>query len=182
MMKIVNRIAVIGLLCGIAACGGNEIPEDALRLTTETAQIRQLQTKSFASKDINEVLGAGVGVMQDFGIKITGTDKELGLLIGEKQTEMNHAGEVAGAVALSVLASALGSPQEAVWNERQKLRASLFIRAVSAEKIEVRVTFQNIVWDNHNRVSSAKSVDDPEIYKDFFDKLSKAAFLEEYKL
>ncbi len=183
-MKIIHFIAVIGLSLGVISCagGGPSVPEEALRLTTETAQIRQLQTKSFEAKNINEVLSSGVGVMQDFGIKITSTDKDLGLIIGEKQTDATHYGEIAGSIALTVLAGALGSHQSATWSDTQKLRASLFIRPVSDKQIDVRVTFQNIVWDNHGQVTSAKSVEDPAIYKDFFDKLSKAAFLEEYKL
>jgi len=42
----------------------------------------------------------------------------------------------------------------------------------------VRVTFQRIVWDEQGRVSRSESLEDPELYQEFFFKLSKAVFLE----
>jgi hypothetical protein len=176
---MLKKIKYIGLICSalsITACAP-QIPEGALDLSTQTVQIRQLQTRTFKDKKLTDVLSAGVGVMQDFGIKITATDKKLGLIVGEKITDATHTGEVVGMVLLAALAGT-----QPTWSETQKLRSSLFVRKIADDKIELRITFQNVTWNNHGQISSAKTIEEPNFYQDFFAKLSKAAFLEEYKI
>jgi len=176
MTTKMKYIIPLCLFLSLSACAP-QIPDDALTLNTQTASIRQLQTRTFKDKALIDVLSSGVGVMQDFGFKITETDKKLGMLVGEKVTDASHYGEMAGMIFLAALA---GTP--ATWSETQKLRGSLLVRKVAKDKIELRITFQNIVWNNQGRVTSRKTIDDPEFYQDFFTKLSKAAFLEEYKI
>lgn len=176
MLKIHKYIALIGFALCLTACAP-EIPQGALDLSPQTVQMRQLQTRTFKTKKITDVLAAGVGVMQDFGLKITATDKNLGLIVGEKTTDATHYGEIAGKVLLAALLKT-----EATWSETQKLRSSLFVRKTTNDTIELRITFQNVVWDNQGKVTSAQTIEDPEFYQDFFVKLSKAAFLEEYKI
>lgn len=176
MMQKIKYLFLISSLLSLIACAP-QIPEDALNLSTQTAQVRQLETRTFKDKKLTEVLSAGVGVMQDFGIKITATDKQLGLIVGEKVTDATHYGEIAGKVLLAALVGT-----QVTWNETQKLRSSLFVRKIADDKIELRITFQNVVWNNQGQVTSAQTIEDPEFYQDFFAKLSKAAFLEEYKI
>ena len=174
-MKHTIKYSIIACL-GLTACAP-QIPEGALDLNTQTAQIRQLETRTFKDKKLTEILSAGVGVMQDFGIKVTATDKTLGLIVGEKVTSATHTGEVVGMVLLAAIAGT-----QPTWSETQKLRSSLFVRKIASDKIELRITFQNVVWNNHGQVTSARTIEEPEFYQDFFAKLSKAAFLEEYKI
>ena len=42
----------------------------------------------------------------------------------------------------------------------------------------VRITFQRIVYTNKGFISRSEPLGTPEIYQEFFDKLSKALFLE----
>ena len=67
---------------------------------------------------------------------------------------------------------------------RQRLRASVITRPVGDDggSIAVRVTFQRIVWNTQNRVSKAEALKDPEQYQEFFQKLSKAVFLEAHEI
>ena len=41
-----------------------------------------------------------------------------------------------------------------------------------------RITIQRVIIDTQGRVTRAEAIDEPEIYRAFFDKLSKATFLE----
>jgi len=43
------------------------IPKEALELRPESLQLRQLQTRSFDTKDEKKLLTAGAGVLQDLG-------------------------------------------------------------------------------------------------------------------
>jgi hypothetical protein len=54
--------------------------------------------------------------------------------------------------------------------------------AMDAESAIVRVTFSRIVWNDSNAVSKAERLEAPEMYQEFFDKLSKSLFLEEQKI
>ena len=63
--------------------------------------------------------------------------------------------------------------------KEQKIRASV-VTCPSADRkaIDVRVTFQRLVWDDQGQLSKLERLDDPEMYRDFYIKLSKALFLE----
>ena len=62
------------------------------------------------------------------------------------------------------------------------MRASVVTRAYGDEDnptyTSVRATFQRIVWNTQGRISKVEHLNEPKMYQEFFDKLSKAVFLE----
>jgi hypothetical protein len=66
-------------------------------------------------------------------------------------------------------------------DKNQKIRASLVTRPLD-KKTNLRVTFQRVVWDTQGQISRTESIEDPKIYQEFFEKLSKAVFLEAHEL
>jgi hypothetical protein len=65
----------------------------------------------------------------------------------------------------------------------QKIRASVVSKpSLDGSKILVRVTFQRIIWNNRGDISRMETLNDPELYQGFFERLSKAIFLEANKI
>lgn len=85
-------------------------------------------------------------------------------------------------MALAVLLSILAQ-QNVPYDETQKMRVSVVTQPLGDGKsTAVRVTFQRIVWNTHKQISRREQLSDPEIYQEFFSKLSKAVFLEAHQL
>ena len=155
----------------ITGCA-QKIPKEALELKPESMQLRQLQTRSFETKDEKKLLNAGAGVLQDLGFNIDESETKLGVIVGSKDRDAVEAGQVAGAVVMAVLFRVNMSV-----DKNQKIRASVVTRP-NGNKTNLRVTFQRIVWNTQGQVSKTESIEDAKIYQQFFEKLSKSVFLE----
>ena len=57
----------------------------------------------------------------------------------------------------------------------------LSIHAVDGESI-VRVTFQRIIYNSKGMTTKAEQIKDPALYQEFYEKLSKAVFLEAHEI
>lgn len=173
-----NLVSLIILILFFSGCQ-TTIPREALLLSTQSLQIRQLQTRVFDTSDEEKLLIASAGLLQDLGFNIDESDTELGFILGTKYREATDAAQVAGAIILA-LAAGVVMPVD----ESQKMRACIVTRPFgeSKEKIAVRVTFQRIVWNTQGQVTKKEGIEDPEIYQEFFFKLSKAVFLEANQL
>lgn len=169
----IKRAVALSVLIILAGC--QTIPADALRLSPESLKERQLQTRFFDTEDEMKVLAACTALLQDLGFNIEETESKLGLVVGSKDRSAVSAGQVFGAILLSAFT---GAPVP--WDKNQKMRASIVTRPIGEEKkrVAVRVTFQRIVWNSQNQVSRREGLNDPKIYQEFFDKLSKSLFLE----
>jgi len=167
---IIVSIVAIGTLTG---CGG--VPKDALNLNSSTLELRQLQTREYQTKQETKILAAGLGVMQDLGFTVDETEKKLGVVTASKDRDAVEAGQVIGAI----FVAALGGGAMEIDN-KQKIRASLVTQKSQVKKnsYSVRVSFQRVVWGTQGHVTKVETIRDPEIYKNFFDQLSKSVFLE----
>ena len=160
--------------------GCETIPKDALRLSPESLEQRSLQTRKYEGISEQDILAASAGVIQDLGFNIDESETKLGLIVGSKERGATDAGQVAAAV---VLALFTGSVMEV--DKKQLLRVSLVVRPTAENDDKnhfVRVTFQRTVWGTDNNITRIEALDDPEMYLEFFDRLSKAVFLEGHKI
>ena len=68
----------------------------------------------------------------------------------------------------------------APYDQKQKIKASIVTSPAgeTETRTSVRVTFQRIVWNTDGQISRLERLNDAEMYQGFFDKLSKAIFLE----
>tara|TARA_R110002126_G_scaffold291807_1_gene459606 strand:+ start:24181 stop:24708 length:528 start_codon:yes stop_codon:yes gene_type:complete len=175
-MKKLLKLSLVLPLIALTACN-QTIPKEALQLTKESFELRQLQTRSFDTRNEKKLLTAGAGALQDLGFNIDESETRLGVIVGSKNRDATEAGQVAGAVMMAVLFGA-----NMAVDKEQKIRASLITTPVSSKKVNLRITLQRIVWNTQGQVSRTESIEDPKIYQDFFDKLSKSVFLTAHEI
>jgi hypothetical protein len=194
MKRIVACIVILGLLAGCAS----QIPPEALQFSPDTLANRQLQSRKYDAKNEKELITASNNVLQDMGFNLDESNMDLGVLVASKNRDATDGGQIAGAVLMAVLFRA-----DASYDKTQKIRASLvtkpaatnnpikvdvttnsgkqvkFDQPVPAEKgYVVRITFQRLVWNQKGVQTKVEGINDPEIYQEFFDKLSKSIFLQ----
>lgn len=169
----------LALLPTAAGCVSNQIPKDALTLKPEALATRQLQTRRMDTTKEAELLKAVVGVLQDTGFNLEESETQLGVLVGSKERDATDGGQVVGAIFVSAL---FGT--EALYDDNQRIRASVVTRpsADNSGSLIVRVTFQRLVWNNRGVLWKLETIDDKDVYVEFFDKLSKSLFLEVHEI
>jgi hypothetical protein len=152
---------------------------DVLKLTPDSMALRQMQTRKYQTSDLRKVLDSCVGLLQDNGFTVDEISPKLGTVLGSKSREAVEAGQVAASIAFAIVFG-VALPVD----KEQKMSASIVVSnsAMDAESAIVRVTFSRIVWNDSNAVSKAERLEAPEMYQEFFDKLSKSLFLEEQKI
>jgi hypothetical protein len=109
------------------------------------------------------------------GFNIDESETKLGYILGTKDRDATDAGQIVGAVLVAALTGTVMPVDKS-----QKMRACIVTHPYGEQKdkIAVRVTFQRIVWNTQNQVSTKECLAQPEIYQEFFSKLSKSLFLE----
>jgi hypothetical protein len=155
------------------------VPKEALELSPESLAQRQIQTRRFDTADEKKVLIACAAVLQDLGFNLDESETALGLVVGSKMRSAVSAGQIVGSILVGALTGTYIPTDKS-----QKMRACLVTCPVGEEKssIAVRVTFQRIVWNTQNQVTTREGLNDPAIYQEFFDKLSKSLFLEAHEI
>lgn len=167
------RAGLLATLATLGACSG--LPPDAFRLPPTSLEDRAIQSRKFTTTDSTLLLSAGAGVLQDLGYAIDESDAPLGVLTASKEVTAKDAAEMVGAIMMSIL---IQSPTP--WSDHQEIRVCLVIKTAAddPEASVARITIQRTVWNTENQITRSETIDDPEIYQAFFEKLSKATFLE----
>lgn len=190
MNKIIANKKIFGLLLVPILClyitgCATTYPKNFLTVSEESLKMRQLQMRQFETANEKEVISASAGVLQDMGFTLDDSETKLGLVVASKDRDATNAGQVTLAT-MAVILSALGGTSSNAFDridKVQKIRASIVSRLnAEGNKIIVRVTFQRIVWNNRGDISRMETLNDPELYQGFFEKVSKAIFLEEQKI
>jgi len=154
-------------------------PKEALQLSPESLKLRQLQTKSFDTDEIM-LLTSSASLLQDLGFNIEETSSELGVLTSSKRRDATSTAQLMGSVFVALLT---GVPTSV--DKEQLIRASVVTHPINIDKNDksknktaVRVTFQRVVTNTQGQITRQECIIDEQIYKEFFDKLSKSLFLE----
>jgi hypothetical protein len=167
-------IASVSFLC---ACQQKNILKEALTCSPDFFKDRQLQTRVFDAIDEKNLLKASAAVLQDLGYTINETDVRSGVIVCSRDRDVTVTAEVVLSVALEILSILVGNPTSVPYDKTQKVLASLVTAPVDNQKTAVRITFQHMVWDSDGNIRKREQLNEPEIYQEFFSKLSKSIFL-----
>ena len=152
------------------------IPPDALKLSPVSLERRQQQTRKFDGASERDILMASAGVLQDLGFNIDESETRLGVIVASKMRTAFETGQLVRSFFIAMF-TGVNTPID----DRQKIRVCLVTRPVADSNDKayyVRVTFQRIIWNTQKQVARVEAVEKPEIYQEFFERLSKSVFLE----
>jgi len=155
-------------------CGQTTIPKDALLLKEPTTEIRARQSRRYDTKDEKAILVASNQLLQDLGFNLEESNRDVGLLVASKDRTAVDGRQIVGQIMVAIIFGV-----RVPIDQDQKIRASVVTAPTAdGDAMIVRVTFQRLVWNDMGRLYKVERLDDPELYLDFYTKLSKALFLE----
>lgn len=202
-----KRLALSSMCCLLVA-GCATGPDNSMQPSVNSLQLRQLQTRTIEGIDEKTLLAACVGVLQDLGFSIDDSEARLGVIVASKDRSAVEPGHTAGDVLAEALVQAAfealldavsghhgdddddddwdeDEDEDIVYDVTQEIRASVVTRPAldlsgqpRTDAQVVRITVQRLVWDSEGEISHSESIEDPEVYQEFFDRLSKSVFLE----
>jgi len=163
-------------------------PIDLFVSTPQLLKQRQLETRRYDEIMDIELITACANVLQDLGFNLENSETKLGVITASKERDASNAGELAGAIVIGVLTTLVGAPVIIPIGKDQTIRVSLVVRPVldsNGEKMDyshfVRINFQRVVRRTDNSVYY-ETLTDPELYINFYAKVSKSVFLEAQKI
>lgn len=178
MMKKLSALALAFLLSACAT-----VPPNTFVVTPEQLQKRQIETRRYDGINDADLLVASANVLQDLGFNLDNSETKLGVLTASKQRDATNAGEIAAAI----LIAALGGRNMPI-SKDQTIRVALVVRPTTdsdgkymTDSHFIRVTFQRVVRKTDNSMY-AETLTDPEMYQEFYDKVSKSVFIEAQKI
>ncbi len=183
-------VATLLALVLLSGCVVHTEPAELFALTPDIPKNRAMQTRMFETPNERELLSASAAVLQDLGFQVEESQREVGFLRATKERSAREYGQYVKQVLVLLLS--LGKVLQPV-DLHQKIAASLIARPLNpaATRQEIRVIFYRVVWKGDGQVDNQyippgeqymEIIRDPEIYQQFFAKLSKAVFLEAHRI
>lgn len=188
-----QRRLLLGLALPALLAGCRGVPADALELSADSAEHRERQTHRYDGVSEARLLSASLGVLQDLGFTLDGSESRLGVITGSKKLTARRplrSNEAISRLALTVcipyFAPFVAYDAAAGIKEPQLVRLCLVTRpdsTASASACLVRVTAHRVVYvdEQLTGVKSLEALDDPQFYAEFFKRLSQSVFLQEGK-
>jgi hypothetical protein len=189
-------LALLALVVGCAA--PHHEPEELFRLSPESPQQRATQTRLFDTSDGIELLSASAAALQDLGFQVQESVPDLGVLRAAKERSAREYGQEISRSVIALLSTAgvfFGANTLTIIpvDLQQQINASLVTRPLDegGSRHEVRILFYRVVWKGSGQSGDQQippgqqkmeMIRDPEIYQQFFARLSKAVFLEAHTI
>ena len=168
------KYIVVACALGITGCA-TTAPENLFQVAETSLQDRQMQSRFFETNNEIALLSAGVAVLQDMGYSIDETETKSGVVTASKTVDATNKAQMAGVILLAVLGGGNVS-----YDSQQQIKVS-FVTLPSKNNKNgylARATFHRIVTNTEGQVTKAETMDNEELYTEFFNKLSKSVFLE----
>jgi hypothetical protein len=124
----------------------------ALTPTSSAIAMRAIQSRRFDTADQSLMLQSALGALQDLGFTIEESQAATGVVVGSK---------LSGA----------------------RIRAQVTVRAIPGQNATVmRANFQRIIPRPGAMIAIGDTLEDPEIYQGFFEKVAQSAFLTAHEI
>lgn len=150
-----------------------KVPDDLMKPTAEMLKIRSQQSRTFNVKSDKQLLQASISVLQDMGYSIKESSSDYGVLTAVKEANAVSTGQVVGAVAIAVLCG-----NATPIDKTQYITVTMVVLDKCEDgKAVARTTFQRVIVRTDN-TQYAETLTDQNIYREFYEKLDKALFLE----
>lgn len=149
-----------------------------------------MQTRMFETPNEQELLSASAAVLQDLGFQVEESQRDVGFLRATKERSAREESQhIRQALMLLFTLGKIRQPVDL----HQQIAAVLVTRPLNPKSTpqEVRIKFYRIVWKGDGQIDRQyippgeqymEMIRDPEIYQQFFAKLSKAVFLEAHRI
>ncbi len=187
-----GALIVIALACPmvLSGCAERAQPAQFFELSPESTANRAMQTRMFDTGAADELLSASAAALQDLGFQIEESVREVGLLRAAKERSAREYGQYRNRVLIWLLS--LGHLIMPI-DLHQKIAATMVVRPADQDhaRQEIRIMFYRVVWKGDGQADrnyippgeqKMEMIRDPEIYQQFFAKLSKAVFLEPHSI
>jgi len=169
----------------LAAC--ETLPKDAFRLSESALETRAMQTREYTDVSDTAILSASTAVLQDMGYAIDEIEQPLGVLSASKRADATTGIKAFGSLArdgvrcIFTFLQACDGKHYSKLDDVQEIRLTLVSRPQleNEDDVAVRITIQRVIWDKKGRLSEQQTITDSEVYAAFFEKMSKAVFLEQ---
>jgi hypothetical protein len=177
-------VSVAAVAATLAGCvDANEIAMRVGAPPESAVNLRAMQTRRFDTLDEKALMEASTQTLQDLGFIISESSSDVGVLVASKRRDAEEAGQIAGQIVLTLVLAALGTYNDPTWDKEQTIHVTLVASPVeNSKQVEVRVTFDRVLTNNKGQQWRAELIKEPDIYKQFFEKLAKGAFLEAHAL
>lgn len=167
-------IAICACIIGLAGC---MTYDNYYQLDSDYLARRQAETMRFETNDETTILAASAAVLQDLGFTLDETETKLGLITAYKNREASSTGARAAIILLSAM-----SDSQPVYDVEQKIYTTLVTtKSKESAGYNVRISFARAVTNNLHETRN-EEIDDPKIYREFFDKLSQSLFLTAHEI
>jgi len=171
-MSITKILSITLAAAILTGCVGN--PVEAFKLSATNLQDRQIQSRVYKKIKEESILAASAAVFQDMGYTLSESETRLGVITATKDADATDGGQVA----LAIFAALFGGGQAAIDDKQRFTTTIVVLPRGSSDTHTVRMTMQRVVWNTQGNVSKLETIKDETVYKTFFEKLSKAVFLE----
>lgn len=171
--------------CLVITClffsGCQTLPKGFLKPSEDAVKKRQLEMRQYDTTDETKILSSVAGVLQDLGFTLDSSETQLGLVAASKEADAKDAGQIAGAALLDTMGILFGGYSNASGrvDKEQRVKACIIVKlSLDGKQTVIRATFQRIVWNMSNQINRVETITDVNVYKRFYDGLSKSVFLE----
>lgn len=168
-------------------------PESFFQLEASSARYKALQSRVVEASKDQELLSASAAVLQDLGFQIEESIVDAGMLRAVKERSAREYSQEIGRFFIFVLGVFAQTAIIIPVDLHQQIAATLVMHPIenSTSRFNVRIMFYRKLWKGDGSsggqsippgTQTMEMINDPEIYRHFFAKLSKSVFLEIHQI